>query len=79
MEILKGCLKKVNLLFSNEPIKINIKHIRNEIHNRKINSGKLYIFYMYNFASTKISSMTTGKSTVIDMKSLNKLNEINLY
>lgn len=79
-ENVKGILqKKVNLLFFNEPIKINIKDIRNEIHNKNINSGKLYIFYMYNFANTKISSMSTGKSIIIDMKSLEKLDEINLY
>lgn len=79
-ENIKGILqRKVNLLFSNEPIKINIKDIRNEIHNRKINNGKLYIFYIYNFGNTKLSSMTTGKSTIIDMKSLEKLDEINLY
>lgn len=71
--------KKVNLLFFNEPIKINIKGIRNEIHNKNINNGKLYIFYMYNFANTKTSSMSIEKSTIIDMKSLNKLDEINLY
>lgn len=71
--------KKVNLIFFNEPIKINIKDIRNEVHNKNINNGKLYVFYMYNFANTKISSMSTGKSTIIDMKSLEKLDEIKLY
>lgn len=71
--------KKVNLLFFNEPVKIDIKDIRNEIHNKNINSGKLYIICMYNFANTKISSMTIGKSTIVDMKSLEKLDEINLY
>lgn len=79
-ENVKGIFeKKVNLLFFNEPIKINIKDLRNEIHNKNIKNGKLYIFYMYNFANTKISSMSTGKSTIIDMKSLEKLDEVNLY
>ena len=53
-ENVKGVLqKKVNLLFFNEPIKINIKDIRNEIHNKNIKNGKLYIFCMYNFAKYK--------------------------
>lgn len=68
-----------SIYYSQKPIKVSVKDIREEVQRRELKQGNICIFLKYHFALTKQFSMSGGKNIILDVKSLERLDNVNLY
>ncbi|MDQ0177775.1 M56 family metallopeptidase [Bacillus chungangensis] len=68
-----------SIYYSQRPIEVSVKDIREEVQRRELKKGNICIFLKYHFAFTKHFSMSGGRNIILDLKSLERLDNVNLY